>query len=95
MNVDQYREYLLSNLPNAKSAAGGREVVTDCPFCGKKGHLYIGMPATDRPSMYNCFVCSESGVVKGDFLYKHIFPFQKGNVCVFRDSSASAVSLFF
>ena len=68
MNVDQYREYLLSTLPNAKSAAGGREVVTDCPFCGKKGHLYIGMPTTDKPSMYNCFVCSESGLVTEKFL---------------------------
>ena len=88
MNVDQYREYLLSNLPNAKSAAGGREVVTDCPFCGKKGHLYIGMPATDRPSMYNCFVCSESGVVKGDFLYRYFGLGSSGEVELFLRNSS-------
>ena len=68
MNVDQYRDFLLENLPNAKSAAGGREVVTDCPFCGKPKHFYIGMPTSDKPSMYNCFVCTESGIVTEKFL---------------------------
>lgn len=35
----------------------GSEIVKDCPFCGKPGHLYV---SAVKP-FYNCFHCQESG----------------------------------
>lgn len=64
MNSDEFRYALLALLPNAKSAAGGKEIITDCPFCGKEGHLYISIPRNGKPSKYNCFKCPKCGNTK-------------------------------
>ena len=59
------RDYLKENF-RAKSAAGGRECVIRCPFCGdskdpKSAHLYIGFNRKKNRISYNCFKCNTSG----------------------------------
>lgn len=51
------------------------EYRTRCPFCGDSqkslntGHLYIHINLDDNyPMVYNCFKCTESGVVNKEFL---------------------------
>lgn len=65
---DELREYLLANIPGARSVSSGREVVTRCVFCGdsndpKHRHLYISLGTDDKPPMYNCFKCGTSGIL--------------------------------
>lgn len=38
-------------------AKNGTELIKDCPFCQKEGHLYV---STEKP-LYHCFHCGESG----------------------------------
>lgn len=69
MNSDAYRKFLLSNIPSAKSAAGGREVTCRCFYCPdssnpKSAHFYISIPQSEEePSMYDCKLCHASGIV--------------------------------
>jgi DNA primase len=35
----------------------GRDLLADCPFCGKPDHLYCSL---DKP-VYHCFVCKAGG----------------------------------
>lgn len=51
------------------------EFRTRCPFCGDSqrnlntGHLYIRINVNDNfPMVYNCFKCTESGIVDSEFL---------------------------
>ena len=55
----------------AKIAAGGREIIKRCHFCGdskdlSSKHLYIGLK-NNGLIVYNCFKCQASGVVDGNF----------------------------
>lgn len=63
-------EFIKQNIP-CKSAAGGRQLVTICPFpdCNdKSGHMYIGpFDNSDSPIRYNCFKCNHSGLVTPKF----------------------------
>lgn len=60
--------YILSTVPDAKLVSGGREIVMRCRFCGDSAdrnhkHLYIGLGYDNKPIMYNCFKCGESGIL--------------------------------
>lgn len=65
----KYRNYLLSRIPTAKSASGGKVINCRCFECpdGKSinsKHFYISIPqAKDEPSLYYCHKCHCSGVV--------------------------------
>ena len=69
MDMEKYKQFLLSVMPVAKSASGGREINCRCMYCAdskdpKKGHFYISIPQNeDEPSKFNCFKCSSSGWV--------------------------------
>ena len=72
--AEKLKEYLLENVPDARTASGGKEVVVRCRFCQDSKdptsrHLYIGMPTETKPAMYNCFRCNESGLVNSKFLH--------------------------
>lgn len=65
-----FKEYLLANFDDVKLAAGGKEIVKRCHYCGDSRdptskHLYIGIDKTGIIS-YHCFKCNYSGPV----LYK-------------------------
>jgi DNA primase catalytic core len=51
-----YQEELFS-MPTKRKEKGGRELVKDCPFCGKEAHFYV---STEKP-FYHCFACNASG----------------------------------
>jgi len=51
-----YQEELFS-MPTKRIEKGGRELVKDCPFCGKQAHFYV---STEKP-IYHCFACNASG----------------------------------
>lgn len=73
MNKYDLRDFLYSNIPNAKYGSNKRQIICNCIFPGcndTKGHLYIG-PFSDNntePVMYNCYKCKHSGIVNLDFL---------------------------
>jgi len=52
----KYQEELFS-MPTKRIEKGGRELVKDCPFCGKQAHFYV---STEKP-IYHCFACNASG----------------------------------
>ena len=59
------RDYLISTF-KGKRAAGGRECVIRCPFCGdskdpKSAHLYVGFNRKRNTISYNCFKCNTNG----------------------------------
>ncbi len=54
--AQHYQEELFS-MPTKRAEKGGRELVKDCPFCGKQAHFYV---STERP-FYHCFACNASG----------------------------------
>ena len=65
-----FKEYLLANFDDVKLAAGGREIVKRCHYCGdsrdpSSKHLYIGIDKTGVIS-YHCFKCNYGGPI----LYK-------------------------
>lgn len=69
MNIVQYRDYLLSTIPSASSASGGRVINCRCFFCPdsrnpNSKHMYISIPQEkNEPSLYYCHKCHASGVV--------------------------------
>lgn len=69
MNFDNYREFLLSNIPTAKNASGNKFIACRCFYCpdGKSHdsrHFYIYIPQNDdEPSWYYCHKCHNSGIV--------------------------------
>lgn len=69
MDFKQYKEFLLSNIPTAKEASGGKFVACRCFYCpdGKSRdsrHFYIHIPeSNDDPSWYYCHKCHNSGIV--------------------------------
>lgn len=69
----QLRDYLMSVIPEAKLASGGREINCRCRLCGdshnlQSKHMYIGLGDANTPPMYHCFKCDEGGIVNGRFL---------------------------
>lgn len=70
MNDFNYRlrQFLLQKFPDAITTSNPSEVVIRCRFCGdsrnlSSRHLYISVGNEDRPPMYHCFKCNESGVL--------------------------------
>lgn len=69
MNFDNYRDFLLSNIPTARDASGRKFVACRCFYCpdGKSKdtrHFYIKIPeSNDEPSWYYCHKCHNSGIV--------------------------------
>lgn len=68
-NIDQYRKFLLSNIPSATIASGGRFINCRCFNCPdssdpRSKHFYIHIPENDNdPSWYYCHKCHCSGIV--------------------------------
>ena len=65
---EDLKSYILSTVPDAKLVSGGKEIVMRCRFCGDSAdrnhkHLYIGLGYDNKPIMYNCFKCGESGIL--------------------------------
>lgn len=70
---ERLRDYFLETFPEASLAAGGREVIIRCKFCGdsrntSSKHLYIFIGDENKPPMYHCFKCNESGILTRDIL---------------------------
>lgn len=68
MDIDRYKNFLLSRIPSAKLVSGGREINCRCMYCSdsknpRTGHFYISIPKGDEPSKFNCFKCSSHGWV--------------------------------
>lgn len=65
------KQRLKALLPNAKYAAGNKELTVRCPYCGHtsspyKQHMYICVDGI-KPYMYNCFKCNNKGLVNYEF----------------------------
>lgn len=69
MDWKKYSDYLLSVIPSAKPASGGKVINCRCFECPdsldpKSKHFYISIPqSNDEPSLYYCHKCHCSGVV--------------------------------
>jgi hypothetical protein len=69
MNIEKYKEYLLSRIPSARVASGGKVINCRCFECPdsadpRSAHFYISIPKTqEEPSLYYCHKCHCSGVV--------------------------------
>ena len=69
MDFNDYKQFLLSNIPTAKEASGGKFIACRCFYCpdGKSRdsrHFYIHIPeSNDDPSWYYCHKCHNSGIV--------------------------------
>ena len=66
---EEYTQFLLSAIPSAHTASGGREVKCRCFYCPDSkvlshSHFYISIPSTkEEPSKYYCQKCGECGIV--------------------------------
>lgn len=65
--LENFKEFLLARIPRAKAVSGGKEVLCRCPFCldsrdPRSAHFYISVNTTDKPPMYFCQKCQESGI---------------------------------
>lgn len=69
MNTEEYRNFLLANIPGARKASGGKEVLCRCRYCADSkdpthAHFYISIPQNEGElSFFNCYKCHSSGVV--------------------------------
>lgn len=74
MKSNDYRNFLLSNIPGAKPASGGKEVLCRCRYCPdssnpRHAHFYISVPQSeDELSFFNCYKCHSSGIVTNKVL---------------------------
>ena len=68
-NSEEYRKFLLSNIPSASLASGNRFINCRCFNCPdssdpRSKHFYIHIPENDNdPSWYYCHKCHCSGLV--------------------------------
>ena len=66
---ERLKEYLLSVIPSAKLASGGKMINCRCFECGdsqksmKSAHLYISVPTQNNPGWYYCHKCNSSGIL--------------------------------
>lgn|SRR5574344_3308 len=69
MDKELYKSYLLSSIPSAKIASGGKEINCRCFECPdsndpKSAHFYISIPQNENePSFYHCMKCHCGGIV--------------------------------
>ena len=72
MDIDQYKNFLLSRISGAKLVSGGTEIQCRCfnTSCEdyydykSHGHFTIHIPQNESdPSYFNCFKCGYSGIV--------------------------------
>ena len=69
MNPQQYCDFLMSRMANAKLASGRRFINCRCPICGdsvhpKSAHMYIKIPWDNAStSWYYCHLCNNKGTV--------------------------------
>ena len=74
MTADNYREFLLDNIPSAQRASGGRFVLCRCFECGDSkdpthAHMYIAIPQNDSDvSWAYCHKCKMYCVISPDIL---------------------------
>lgn len=81
MTPDEFRDFILTNIPNSKVVSGGSHILTRCPFCGdskdmNKAHFYINIGIDGTPPMYKCHkgVCARAGLFTSDTLRAfHVF----------------------
>lgn len=75
---DRLRNFILKNIPDAKSASGNKQITIRCRFCGdsKKDtnarHLYISLGMDGKPPMYHCFKCGTSGILTSKLISQWI-----------------------
>ena len=68
---EDLKRWLMENR-GGHPAAGGKEVVIRCPWCGdsrnhRDAHLYVGPKKGLGIIKYNCFLCPASGTVNSEF----------------------------
>lgn len=68
MDFNYYKNYLLTNIPTAKSASGGKVIHCRCMECPdssdpRSAHFYISIPDGTKPSLYYCHKCGCRGFV--------------------------------
>lgn len=76
MDFKQRMTMLLKQLPDAKLASGGSEIVLRCRYCGDSQrnhsdrHMYVKLPDYKTPMLYNCYRanCRAKGIVTYDKL---------------------------
>ena len=67
--ADEYRQFLLSSIPSARLASGGRMILCRCFYCPdsadpRSAHFYISIPSSDsEPSLCYCHKCKTGGIV--------------------------------
>lgn len=68
-NPDEYANFLLNKMDNAKLVSGGKEIQCRCKECSdsintSSAHMYISIPRDGKsPSLYHCFKCNNAGIV--------------------------------
>lgn len=76
MTADDYRQFLLDNIPSARLASGGAFVLCRCFECGDSNdqthaHMYIAIPQDDEElSWAYCHKCKMYAVITPDILLK-------------------------
>lgn len=70
IDVEQYKNFLLTHMTRAKLVSGGKEIACKCMYCDDKHeHMYIKIPQNPNdPSFYNCFRCPAQGYVTSSTL---------------------------
>ena len=69
MDWDKFTNFLLSSIPSAKKASGGKVINCRCMECPdsrdpKSAHFYISIPRDNKkPVLYYCHKCGCSGIV--------------------------------
>ncbi len=66
---EKLKQHLLSSIPSAEPASGGKLVNCRCMECGdsnksiKSKHMYIGMPTENDTGWYYCHKCNCKGIL--------------------------------
>ena len=69
MDIQNYKNFLMSVIPSAKPASGGKFINCRCFNCPDSAdpshrHMYIKIPENqNEPSWYYCHLCHSSGVI--------------------------------
>ncbi len=69
MDIQHYKQFLLTVIPSAKPASGGRFINCRCFNCPDSAdqshrHMYIKIPDNQSdPSWYYCHLCHSSGII--------------------------------